>query len=276
MATSAEEHVLVEARRRAGVARRSLLVHDQQHGVAVAVEADLVHVLGVTRGLALHPEPAPAAGEVRRAPGGQGEVQCLVVHPGHHENLAGPLALRHRAHQPVGVALESLGDRGVQGRHRTSTPAARRASLTSPMRSCPKWNTLAASTASAPASTAGGKCSTAPAPPLAMSGTSTAARTSLISSRSKPAFVPSASIEFSRISPTPSSWPRAAHSTASIPVPVRPPCVVTSKPDAVSARRASTDRTMHWAPKRCEHSPSSSGRRIAAVLMLTLSAPARS
>src|SRR3954447_6876500 len=69
------------------------------------------------------------------------------------------------------------------------------------MRRTPKWKTLAASTASAPASTAGGKCSTAPAPPLAMTGTVTSRRTDRISSVSHPARVPSASIELSRISP---------------------------------------------------------------------------
>ena len=41
---------------------------------------------------------------------------------------------------------------------RTIAPAARSASLTSPIVSSPKWNTLAASTASAPAATAGAKC----------------------------------------------------------------------------------------------------------------------
>ena len=132
-----------------------------------------------------------------------------------------------------------------------------------------------------PARTAGAKCSTAPAPPLAITGTSTAARTAAIILRSNPARVPSASIELSRISPTPSSSPRAAHSTASIPVPRRPPCVVTSQPDGVGAPpsgtvRASTDSTMHCDPNRRAISPSSSGRAIAAVLTLTLSAPARS
>ena len=76
------------------------------------------------------------------------------------------------------------------------------------MRSVPKWNTLAASTASAPASTAGAKWASEPAPPLAMTGTVTTARTARISSRSKPLVVPSVSIEFSRISPAPSSTAR--------------------------------------------------------------------
>ncbi len=94
---------------------------------------------------------------------------------------------------------------------------------------------------------------------------------------SKPAVVPSASIELSRISPAPSCTPRRAHSTASIPVPVRPPWVVTSKPlGGPSARRASTDSTTHWDPKRSAASDSSSGRAMAAVLSETLSAPARS
>ena len=61
-------------------------------------------------------------------------------------------------------------------------------------------------------------------------------------------------------------WPRSAHSTASMPVPRRPPWVVTSKPEDVGAepsgtRRASTDSTMHCAPKRRLASRSSSDAR---------------
>ncbi|CAM5733870.1 hypothetical protein SFUMM280S_00343 [Streptomyces fumanus] len=60
-----------------------------------------------------------------------------------------------------------------------------------------------------------------------------------------------------------------------MPVPLRPPCVVTSKVPA-SVRRASTDRTRTWRPKRSAISRIRSGRAIAAVLTPTLSAPARS
>src|SRR6266581_1795839 len=112
----------------------------------------------------------------------------------------------------------------------------------------PKWNMLAARTASAPASTAGAKCASSPAPPLAITGTVTAARTARINGRSNPAWLPSASIEFSRISPAPSSAARAAHPTASSPAGRRPPCVVTSKPLGNGPRRASTDTTTHCAP----------------------------
>ena len=57
--------------------------------------------------------------------------------------------------------------------------------------------------------------------------------------------------------------------------------MVTSQPDGVGCSpsgtvRASTDSTMHCEPKRLLISSSTSGRAIAAVLTLTLSAPARS
>ena len=114
-----------------------------------------------------------------------------------------------------------------------------------------------------------------------MTGTLTAARTRAISSVSKPAVVPSASIELSRISPAPRSVARRAHSTASRPAPWRPPWVVTSKPLGVGGlpsltRRASTDRTTHCEPNWRAASASSSGRATAAVFSPTLSAPARS
>ena len=145
-----------------------------------------------------------------------------------------------------------------------------------PIRSAPKWNTLAASTASAPASTAGAKSASLPAPPLAITGTSTTARTARINARSKPPLVPSASIEFSRISPAPSSAARRAHSIASIPVPRRPPCVVTSKPLGAGHPPGVDRQHEHWDPNRSAISVITSGRAIAAVLSETLSAPARS
>ena len=99
-------------------------------------------------------------------------------------------------------------------------------------------------------------------------GTPTSARTAAIISRSNPSRVPSASIELTTISPAPSSSPWRAHVDRSMPVPRRPPWVVTSKPDGVpaSVRRASTDSTMHCEPNRSAASRSTSGRAIAAVL----------
>jgi hypothetical protein len=63
-----------------------------------------------------------------------------------------------------------------------------------------------------------------------------------------------------------------------MPVPRRPPWVVTSKPEAVpgspaGTRRASTESTRTWLPNRCAISATSSGRATAAELTPTLSAP---
>src|SRR5690606_31645859 len=106
---------------------------------------------------------------------------------------------------------------GQRGAHRTVMPSAAIAAFASPIVISWKWNTLAASTASAPAWTAGAKCSGRPAPPEAISGRLVASRARVISSRSKPSLVPSASIEFSRISPAPRSVTSRIHSIASMP-----------------------------------------------------------
>ena len=93
---------------------------------------------------------------------------------------------------------------------------------------------------------------------------------------SYPARVPSASIELSKISPTPSAQAFSTQAKASKPALSRPPCVVTSKPEGVFARRASTDNTRTCEPKRSTISEINLGRAIAAVLIEILSAPARS
>ena len=111
-------------------------------------------------------------------------------------------------------------------------------------------------------------------------GMSTSRRTARIISRSKPSRVPSASIELSRISPAPSSAARRTHQIASMPVDLRPPMVVTSKPDLVCcspfSRLASTESTSTWLPKRSATRLISVGSLMAAVLTPTLSAPQRS
>ncbi len=83
-------------------------------------------------------------------------------------------------------------------------------------------------------------------------------------------------MELSKISPTPSAHAFSTHAIASTPELSRPPCVVTSNPDSVRARLASTERTNTCEPNRSTISEISSGRFNAAVLIETLSAPARS
>src|SRR5882757_3190054 len=249
-----QQYVGVKAAVVAGVTGAADLVHHQQHGVTVAVQACRMDPLGVTGGGAFDPLFAAGPREIGALAGLQRAGQRLVVHPRDHQDVAAAALLHDGGEQAVGVAFEARRDIGIE-RHRTVIPSAAMACFTWPMVNCRKWNTLAANTASAPATTAGAKCSTAPAPPLAITGTVTADRTARSIGRSNPARVPSASMELSRISPTPNSAPRAAHSTASIPVPRRPPWVVTSQPDGVGSDpagtvRASTDSTMHCAPNR--------------------------
>ena len=137
-----------------------------------------------------------------------------------------------------------------------------------------RWKIDAARTADAPPSvTASTQWFGDPAPPEAITATPTEATTALVSSMSKPSFVPSVSIDVRRISPAPRSVPSLAHSSASRPVGVRPPLTTTSK-DPFGVRRASMARTTHWLPNRSAHSVMRSGRRTAAVLIPTLSAPA--
>src|SRR5699024_3917979 len=93
---------------------------------------------------------------------------------------------------PSGSRTASSADPRPRSAHRTVMPSAAIAAFASASVICWKWNTLAASTASAPACTAGAKCSGSPAPPEAISGRVVAPRASRISSRSKPCSVPSA------------------------------------------------------------------------------------
>ena len=94
-----------------------------------------------------------------------------------------------------------------------------------------------------------------------------------MSSRSYPSSVPSRSMLVRRISPAPRFSIFAAHPTASIPVGLRPPWVKTSHPPP-SLLLASMATTMHWLPNLSEARLTKSGSVMAAVLIVTLSAPA--
>src|SRR6266576_2787692 len=157
---------------------------------------------------------------------------------------------------------------------RTRIPRTARSALMPSTVSSPSWKTDAASTASAPAEKAAATCSRVPTPPEAMTGTRTAADTACSSSRSWPVRVPSRSQLVSRISPAPRRSPSRAHATASGRADSRPLSTRTSHRS--TARRASIASTTHWQPKACASSVNNSGRRTAAVLTLTLSAPAES
>src|SRR5690606_25623026 len=85
--------------------------------------------------------------------------------------------------------IEEFTHRRLHGRSSlllwTSIPASARTRLTAATEVVPSWKIPAARAASAPAvGSASRKCAGAPAPPLAMTGTSTASTTRRISSRS--------------------------------------------------------------------------------------------
>ena len=83
-------------------------------------------------------------------------------------------------------------------------------------------------------------------------------------------------MEFRSTSPAPRWAASIIHSKASLPLLFRPPCVVASKPlDALGLLLTSTETTMHWSPKRLAAREINSGFARPAVLIPTLSAPAR-
>src|ERR1039458_982345 len=105
-----------------------------------------------------------------------------------------------------------------------------------------------------------------------MMGMWVARETALVRAQSKPSCTPSVSMEVSSTSPAPSASPRAAHATASACSSSRPPRVKTCHPPG-PWRRASIASTTACAPNSLLSSVMSSGRRTAAVLTVTLSAP---
>src|ERR1700722_9646022 len=100
---------------------------------------------------------------------------------------------------------------------------------------------------------------------------------------SNPWRVPSRSIEVSRISPAPSATTSLAYAMASSPVGLRPPWVKISQRAGPAASPlwpdpflASIATTMHWSPNFSAASLTKARLLTAAVLIDTLSAPARS
>ena len=63
------------------------LIHFDQQGVTIAVEADGLDVLVVARGVPLAPVLSARAGPERHAALGQRAMQGLVIHPSDHEHL---------------------------------------------------------------------------------------------------------------------------------------------------------------------------------------------
>ena len=128
----------VEAQRRGHQVGHVVLVVDHQHpALGGAATVDAGHAVPLRAG------PAPAAPILGRRPELRW-ILCVAAVRQVDTNLVATIGSLRPLPRPSGSA------------HDRRRPP-RSASLTSPIVSSPKWNTLAASTASAPASTAGAK-----------------------------------------------------------------------------------------------------------------------
>lgn len=137
----------VEAGALPGVAGGAGGADEGEQGIGVAVVAQVHQALDVAARGALVPELAAAAAPEDGLAALEGERDRRGAHPRHHEHGAVVGVLHDAGDEPVGVVRE-VGD--VHGHHSlTGMPKERICSLTWRMVSSPKWNTLAASTASA-------------------------------------------------------------------------------------------------------------------------------
>src|SRR2546429_110078 len=99
---------LAEAGGGARVTGRSLLAHDVQYRVAIAVHADVLDGLRVSGGRAFLPQLAARAAAVVGLAGRARPLQGLAVGVRHHQHLAGERALRHDGDESVGPEAHGL------------------------------------------------------------------------------------------------------------------------------------------------------------------------
>src|SRR5579883_2123568 len=90
-----------------GVAGDALLVDLKQHGILVAVEAELDQRLHLAGTLALAPQRAARARPVADPACAQRLLEGLAVHPGEHQHLAGVELLGDGRNEPCGVEAQA-------------------------------------------------------------------------------------------------------------------------------------------------------------------------
>src|SRR5438094_1080150 len=117
---------LAEAGRRPGVARRTLLAHEVEHRVPIAVHAHLLHRLRVSRRRAFLPQLAARAAAVVGLTGVARLLEGLTVGVGHHQHLAGKRALSHDGYQSIVPEAHSLNPLFGGGRPPLKIPALTR------------------------------------------------------------------------------------------------------------------------------------------------------
>ena len=90
------------------VTRRAGLLDLDQQRIAVAIERDVLHLLRVAAGLALHPELLARAAPEMRLARCDGGFERSAVHPGHHQHATGFLFLDDGRDQPVPVKFQFI------------------------------------------------------------------------------------------------------------------------------------------------------------------------
>jgi len=88
------------------VASRADLLDLDQQRIAVAIKSDVFHGLGMSAGLAFHPELLARTAPEMSLAGLQGFLQRGLVHPSHHQDAPGVLLLDDRRNQAVGIELK--------------------------------------------------------------------------------------------------------------------------------------------------------------------------
>ncbi len=83
------------------------LAHEKQQAVLLAIDADLVDHLLVTRRFAFSPERVAAAAPIMRPAGLVGEAKRIVVHVGQHQHVAGHGVLDDHRRQTIGAEANS-------------------------------------------------------------------------------------------------------------------------------------------------------------------------
>src|SRR5207248_3440935 len=105
----------------------------------------------------------------------------LAVHIAEHEQAARRAVLHDGGQEPIHLLPRKRVDL-ARSQRRISIPHVARNSFSSGMAMRRSWKTVAASAPLAPAVNASRKCSGAPAPPEAITGTETASTTSRVCS----------------------------------------------------------------------------------------------
>jgi hypothetical protein len=88
------------------------LLDEQQHGVAVAIEPQLLERLDLPRTFALAPQRLARARPIAGTALFEADAQRVAVHPRDHQHLAGVVLLGDRRHQPFGVEFD-LGEHAL-------------------------------------------------------------------------------------------------------------------------------------------------------------------